>query len=300
MNGDTTTAGAEYLTTRELADLLRIKERKVYDLAAGGEVPCIRVVGKLLFPRHEIDAWIAASRSGPVVPEPAVPLVLAGSHDPLLEWALRESGSGIAAFFDGSLDGVERFARREAIACGLHVHEDEGGWNSATVRQALGNRPAVLIEFARRQRGLIVAAGNPQNVAALRDLAPLSVAKRQSSAGSQRLFEALAAEAGIDPAALAGPTAPARTEDDVAMLVLDGKADAAFGLEAMAARYRLGFVPLLEERFDILVWRRDYFDPPFQAFLRFVATPAFADRAADLAGYDMSGLGTVHFNGAAA
>ncbi|MEX0340492.1 MAG: helix-turn-helix domain-containing protein, partial [Arenibacterium sp.] len=53
---------SDYLTTRELADLLRIGERKVYDLAANGEVPCVRAVGKLLFPRAEITAWLNASR----------------------------------------------------------------------------------------------------------------------------------------------------------------------------------------------------------------------------------------------
>ena len=37
---------SEFLTTQELAALLRIKERKVYDLAAAGQVPCVRVVGK--------------------------------------------------------------------------------------------------------------------------------------------------------------------------------------------------------------------------------------------------------------
>jgi putative molybdopterin biosynthesis protein len=57
----------EYLTTRELADLLRIKERKVYDMAAAGEVPCSRAMGKLLFPRAEVEAWLAASASGPRV-----------------------------------------------------------------------------------------------------------------------------------------------------------------------------------------------------------------------------------------
>ena len=60
-----------YLTTRELADLLRIKERKVYDMAAAGEVPCSRAMGKLLFPRAEVEAWLAASASGPRVTAPA-------------------------------------------------------------------------------------------------------------------------------------------------------------------------------------------------------------------------------------
>ena len=49
----------EYLTTQQLAELLHIKERKVYDLAAAGEVPCSRVTGKLLFPRRQIEEWMA-------------------------------------------------------------------------------------------------------------------------------------------------------------------------------------------------------------------------------------------------
>ena len=54
----------QYLTTRELAELLRIKERKVYDLAASGEVPCSRATGKLLFPREAIDAWLQRHSDG--------------------------------------------------------------------------------------------------------------------------------------------------------------------------------------------------------------------------------------------
>ena len=49
----------DYLTTREVADLIRLKERKVYDLVATGAIPCVRVTGKLLFPRSLIEAWLA-------------------------------------------------------------------------------------------------------------------------------------------------------------------------------------------------------------------------------------------------
>ncbi|MEE9589560.1 MAG: helix-turn-helix domain-containing protein, partial [Hyphomicrobiaceae bacterium] len=116
---------SEYLTTKELAELLRIKERKVYDLAATGEIPCSRAMGKLLFPRAAVEAWLASAssgldRAGEVQSRPNVFL---GSHDPLLDWALRESGCGLATYFDGSLDGLERFAAGEGIASGLHIYE---------------------------------------------------------------------------------------------------------------------------------------------------------------------------------
>jgi excisionase family DNA binding protein len=86
----------EFLTTRELADLLRIGERKVYDLAAKGEVPHVKVVGKLLFPRDRVMGWIASGAVGPGAETP-LPPVLVGSSDPLLDWALRQSDAGLAA-----------------------------------------------------------------------------------------------------------------------------------------------------------------------------------------------------------
>ena len=218
-----------------------------------------------------------------------------GSHEPLLDWALRESGSGLAAFLDGSADGLARFARREGVACGVHIHEDDG-WNVESVAAAVGEAPVVLLELAKRRRGLIVAPQNPLEINGLADLAGRRVARRQEGAASQGMFDALAAGAGLGH--LDGPEAVARTEGDVAMLVFEGKADAAFGLEAVAAQMRLGFVPVLEERFDLLVWRRAYFEPAVQRLMTFLRSPACAAKAAEMRGYDLSGLGTVWLNGA--
>jgi len=98
---------SEFLTTRELASLLRVKERQIYDLAAKGRLPVRRVTGKLLFPRAEIEARLSAgtTEGGDEGRSPAQraarPLVMAGGHDPLLEWALRESRSGVFVNVDG-------------------------------------------------------------------------------------------------------------------------------------------------------------------------------------------------------
>ena len=58
----------DFLTVRELAALLRVTERKVYDLAATGQVPCNKATGKLLFPEAEVRAWIARAQSGGAAP----------------------------------------------------------------------------------------------------------------------------------------------------------------------------------------------------------------------------------------
>ena len=282
-----------YLTTREMADLLRVKERKIYDLAAAGEIPHSRATGKLLFPRDVVLAWIENASDTPS-PDAARPTVVLGSHDPLLEWALRESGSGLAAFFDGSLDGIDRFEHGEGIAAGLHVVQD-GGWNTEAVSARFRFRPAVLLEWAWRSRGLIVPPGNPEGITRLADIAGRRMVSRQPSAGGQLLLERLCGEEGI---ALPGVDAPlARDEREAALAVLDGRAEAAFGLEASARQFKLDFVPVCEERFDLLVSRRDWFEPPFQALVRFTRTPAFAAMARSLGGYRVEGIWTPQFNG---
>lgn len=287
----------EYLTTKELADLLRIKERKVYDLAASGDIPCTRALGKLLFQRTAIDAWLARHGSGDTGLPAVIPAVFVGSHDPLLEWSLRESGSGIATFFDGSLDGLDRFAKAEGIATGLHVFDRASGdWNVPAIRKRFAGKPVVLVEWAWRERGLIVEPDNPKSIGTINDLKGARFAPRQKQAGSQVLLEHLISEAGLDAGAV-NMTHAARTETDAALAVLEGQADAAFGLMSVAKQYKLDFVPVIRERFDLLVWRSEWFEEPFQKFLEVCKSPEFEDRVQGMDGYDASGFGRVHFNG---
>ena len=289
---------SEYLTTKELAELLRIKERKAYDLAASGAIPCSRAMGKLLFPRAAVEAWLAQHSSGATArPESDHPAVFLGSSDPLLEWALRESHSGLASFLDGSMDGLKRFARGEGMATGLHIYEPQNGdWNQATASARFAGQPAVLVEWAWRDRGLVVARGNPKKIAGAGELAGMTFAPRQEAAGSQVLFQHLAREAGIEPGAIQ-LLPQARSESDAALAVLEGKADAALGLSSLARQYQLDFVEIIRERFDLLVWRRDWFEPAPQALLEFCRSDRFQAKALELGGYDIAGLGRVHFNG---
>jgi excisionase family DNA binding protein len=287
---------SEYLTTKELADLLRIGERKAYDLASSGEVPCVRAMGKLLFPRAELIAWLNASRSGPEVAEPPLPPIVAGSHDPLLDWALRESGSGLATYYDGSFDGLTRLKDRNAQAAALHIHED-GGFNTQTLKDALGEAPVVLFEVAQRQRGLLLAPG-ASDIQVLAQLKGRRVILRQDSAASQRLFDAQLEAHEITRNDLETLPTCARTEEELAIALHDNKAEVGFGLGALAGLYDLGFVPTHTERLDLAIWRRAYFDDPMLKLLSFVQSDRFLTRADEFGGYDLSGLGTIHHNGA--
>jgi putative molybdopterin biosynthesis protein len=288
-----------YLTTREVADLIRLKERKVYDLAAAREIPFVRVTGKLLFPLALIEAWLVRNAEygrGLEEIQPRPP-ICAGSHDPLLDWSLREAHTGIAVAFGGSLDGLERFGRGQAIMAGVHLREDgANAWNREHVRQMLVGQPVVLIEWARRTQGLIVAADNPLGVKTIMDLKGHRVMGRQREAGAFVLLQTLLDQAGLGLGDLKLAEPPALTEADVAAAVAEGRADAGLGIASVAHQYRLGFVPLVEERYDLVLWRAAYFEEPFQKLLAFTRTKRFTERAVALRGYDVSGLGRVHFN----
>lgn len=289
----------DYLTTAELAELLRVKERKVYEMASSGKVPCTRATGKLLFPRSQIEAWLdekGGSSSAPGVVE-ARPSIFLGSHDPLLEWALKESGCRLANSFDGSLDGLDRFAAGEGLAAAVHLYEGSpDAWNTRTVSEKFDARPVVLSEFCWRERGLVIKPELQGQIQSVADLRGYRVTPRQSSAGSQVLLLHLMQQqhlqsGDIDFGELA------YTETDAVTSILDGSADATLGLRSVARRFRLEFVPLMRERFDLLVDRRAWFEPAFQTFLSFCGSAAFRERALSLQDYDISGFGKIHFNG---
>jgi molybdate-binding protein len=88
-----------------------------------------------------------------------------------------------------------------------------------------------------------------------------------------------------------------RTESDLALAIASGRADVGLGIEAAARQYQLEFVPLIEERLDLLVWRKAWFDPPFQRLSAFCRAAAFGERASVLGGYDVRRFGEVRFNG---
>ncbi len=290
------------MNTREVAQYLRIKERKVYDLVRTRRIPCSRVAGKWLFPRTLVDLWILRNtRCDPAVEAPGRPAaVIAGSHDPLLEWAARESDSEFAMLPGGSLDGLRRFAEGEAAVCGLHVFDSETkSYNEAAVKDAIEDLDVVLIEWAWREQGLVVAAGNPLRIEKLSDLRERNArfVDRQEGAGARILLAHLLAQQGLSPADLKIPLPPALNETDVAILVGEGRADAGFAIKSVAEQFKLDFVPLHRERYDLAVRRREYFEPNFQRLLAFTRSARFADKAASLGGYDVLGLGRVVYNG---
>jgi len=290
----------ELFTTSEAAAYLRLKERKIYEMVAEGTIPCTKVTGRWLFPKAELDHWLATSIQRPPGLTRAEPApIVAGSHDPLLEWALRESGCGLATLAVGSEAGLARFLAGEAIAAGMHLHaldDLEGDANVAALKARSDVGDAVLIGFCRREQGFLVPSGNPMKIRTIEDAAErrARICMRPKGAGAQLLLLALLERAKATLEAVqAGPMCP--TGPDIAQAIRAGRADVGVATRSVANAAGLDFVPIVWESFDLLMRQRDYFRPSLQSLMRFIRSEALAARAGEMGGFDLSTAGAVRF-----
>ena len=286
---------SEFLTTKEVADLLRIKERKVYDLAARGEIPCVKATGKLLFPRAEMNHWMqhkGVALDGPT----ARPQIVLGSHDPVFEWAIGASGSGLASMLNGSIDGLKRYQAREGIICGIHLENTmDSGWNTEILGDYLEQSASILMHWAKRDRGLIIKPGS--GITGFESIHGKRFVRRQAEAGAQQVFETRLHKHQLSMDDL-DSVREARTETEAALAIVEDQADVTFGLRCFASRYNLQFIPVCIEYFDLIIDRYAYFEPNVQKLMRFASTEQFLTEAARYEGYDISELGMIRMNGA--
>ena len=291
----------QLFTTAEAASYLRLKERKIYEMVAEGTVPCTKVTGRWLFPKAELDHWLASSVTRPAGltrPEPSP--IVGGSHDPLLEWALRESGCGLATLAVGSEAGLARFSAGETIAAAMHLHALEDASADANVA-AMASRSdvqdAVMIVFCRREQGFLLAPGNPLKIASIDDVIAkrARIALRPQGAGAQLLLLALLhrAKSTLDKLASAGPVCP--TGPDIAQAIRAGRADTGIATRSVANSAGLDFVSIVWEPFDLVMRQRDYFRPALQMLLKFLRSDELSARAQEMGGYDLRDAGGVRF-----
>jgi molybdate-binding protein len=231
------------------------------------------------------------------------PPIMGGSQDDLLEWTLRESGSGLASLAEGTARGVDRLQRGEVIAAAIHFHGDAisatsvDDANIAAVRAMPGLHDAVLVGFSRREQGLLLPADNPRQLHSLSDVlaSGARMAVRQPGAGAQMLLEVLLSRAGAGHKDLRRLDPPCLTGPDLAAAIRSGKADCGIASRAAAKAAGLDFVPLLWENFDLLMRQRSYFRPSIQALIGFIGHKRLKQRAAELTGYDTTPAGQIRF-----
>ncbi len=220
-------------------------------------------------------------------------LTVYASHDlalPLLRDQADAHGLHIDLRFAGSTDALQALAQGRCDVAGFHVPLLAAGKPpdfARALKSLLKPGRHKLIACHRRTQGLLVAPGNPHGVVGIADLARpgLRFINRQPGSGTRLLTEHLLAQAGIEPERIAGfHGACEETHVAVAAAIASGQADAAVGIEAAAAQFKLGFVPLAEEGY-YLVCLKDSLDRSAIVRLReLLASAAWAEAAGSLPG----------------
>ncbi len=215
-----------------------------------------RVQGRVRekFYRAVAGAWVLQRLVLPQGERPA--LLFAGSHD----LALERLAEDLAPHLDlilyplGSLDGLVHLRQGLCHLSGAHLVDETGAYNTPYVRRLFPDRRVRVVTLAHRVQGLITAPGNPLGLRDLSDLARPGVrfVNRNLGSGTRLWLEARLGALGIPREAIAGYDQVVSTHTAAAQAVATGRADVALGLEAAALAQGLGFVPLFEERFDLI------------------------------------------------
>ncbi len=222
-----------------------------------------------------------------------------GSHDLTVELLVRLLAEGTPAVelttdFVGSLGGLMAVARGEADLCGTHLWDEvTGEYNVPFVQRVLPNRSVVLLTLVQRLQGLIVAAGNPLGLTSLSDLGRKGVrlVNRQPGSGTRVWLDVQLKHAGVDPETVEGYGDEEVTHLGVARAVAEQRADVGLGISAAASAYGLDFVPLGQERYDLVIPAELWDTPSLRALRAVVGSTSFKDAVEALGGYDVSETG---------
>lgn len=218
-------------------------------------------------------------------------LALLGAH-----LARRQPAFRLVWIHEGSLGAIRALGRGEAHAAGSHLRDpDTGDSNVPYVARELPGYRVLVITLSEWQQGLIVAGGNPKGIRGPGDLARQDVAivNREPGSGSRLLLDDSLARCGIAPASVRGYGREAATHLGVAETIAAGAADAGPGILAVARALGLDFIPVQEERYDLVIPTEHLGHEPLQALIDVAMSPVYRRELEALGGYDSSHAGDV-------
>ncbi len=288
------------LSTKEVAEFLNVNEKMVYSLVSEKGLPATKITGKWLFPKHLVEQWVEANTIN--YPDNGVPLppydgllIITGSNDPLLDRAISLFNSHhpdqVAVFANlGSMGGLSALRHNLCHIASSHLlQEDDSEYNFDFAFKELDQMPAV-VNFCRREQGILVPKGNPKRISSVADLAQsgVKIVNRSLSTGTRLLLDRELKKAGINGKKIEGYSYEVSRHLDVGLEVLSGRADAGPGIRAVAGLLDIDFIPLRWERFDLMISKERFFDEGIQRFLGLLHEKEFREMATSLEGYDIN------------
>jgi putative molybdopterin biosynthesis protein len=226
-----------------------------------------------------------------------------GSHDltlDLIAQFLAEHDRRLASANVGSQGGLVALRRGEAHVAGSHLLDPQTGeYNISYIRQYMPNIPVKVVALVGRDQGLIVKKGNPKGIKSLGDLAgtgqegSVQFVNRQRGAGTRVLLDYHLNLMTIPPDSIAGYYQDEYTHLGIAAAIASGRADCGLGIAAAAQALDLDFIPLFQERYDLVIPKQFADDNLLTPLFDLLADARFRAAVSQLKGYDVSVMGTI-------
>ena len=255
----------------------------VQDIKSRSRTKKMHVPVKLLHTREVIEQNIMIAGCDPA-------LFLAGEHVRKIH-AL----SGVTNWTMGSANALSALQRGEVHMAGLHLVDMKSGQsNIPYLKRHARNRGYVGIHFASWVQGLLIQSGNPKRIRTVQDVIKPGVRliNREVGAGARFFLDGLLEKAGMSGEKIKGYPDEVTSHIEVARHIRDGLADVGVGVETAARHFGLDFIPLREERYD-LIMRTNFLNTHLMAskFLDAVVSQPFRREIEALGGYNLNEVG---------
>ncbi len=257
------------------------------------EVSEVRKTGKVTekFYRAKADALLLQEVILPKTKMPAV--IFSGSHDLALEGIAEhlEKHVTLLSMPVGSLDGLVNLRQGLCQISGSHLLDESGEYNTPFVRHLFPDRDVEIVTLAYRTQGLMLASGNPKSVKKISDVAKPNVrfVNRNAGSGTRLWFDSELRKLRIPTDRINGYDTVVKTHTEAASLIASKKADVSLGLQAAAHRHGLDFIPLFEERYDLVLPREN--EGALTPLLDYLQTARFRTELNALTGYSSTHSG---------
>ncbi len=300
----------EIMNTKEAARFLGLNEKRIYQLAKEGKIPATRIGGKWIFPRALINQWIIEKAKGNLKGEEGTAsniLVVMGSNDlawDIISHTLQEPPFHIIVSVAnvGSTGGLIALDQGLAHVAGIHLFDPESGqYNVPFLEKYLPGKELVVIHLFQRKQGLIVRRKNHLKIGGLQDLSRPGIrfVNRQKGSGTRILLDFELQQNGMSPSDIHGYHHEVDTHMAVAMEVLRGKADCGLGVYSVAKSLGLGFIPVKDENYDLVVLKKESGLPQVKSLLRVIRSEEFRETLKEVGGYDLKEIGEQVWEGVA-
>lgn len=301
------------LSTQEVADILHVSKSTVYDLIRRGEIHSYKVGRKVRFTQDDVDAYIARSRhehstrpikkvdthSTLLTPaEAAQPELILAGQDVVLDILanyLQEAGVNAARTYLSSFEGLLSLYQDKIHVAACHLYDGED-CNASFVRSLMPGVSAVLINLSYRTQGFYVRKGNPKGIHGWEDLrrGDITVLNRRPGSSARILMDIHLKKLQIPASAVKGYDRIMQSHLTMAAAIAAGEADLAIGTERISRQMEdIDFIPLLEERFDLVIKKELLETAPIQKLLQILKHPAFVKEVARFSGNDYRDMGKI-------